>query len=379
MSEGIAPLPVNLALKAAAFDLALAALICTDEDGRIVEFNPAAETLLGHRREDVIGRPVGEVVIPERYRLAHEAGLARQRAGHEGRILGRRLQLEALRADGSELPVEMALWRTTVEGRCFFTASFFDITERRRAAQQLEALQHSERLAALGGLLAGVAHELNNPLAVAMGRASLLEECSTDPRVRDAARRVREATERCGRIVRTFARMAQRKPAERGEVQLNEVANSAADMLQYGFRAHSVALTQRLALDLPIVHADPQQVLQIVLSLLTNARHAVSGLAHDRQVEVTSGAALEPRAQAWLEVSDNRDLGDAEAFVAHAFEPSAQAVDMNQRDAGLPLPILRSLARANGAELSVRSLQAGPQRIAFRLEFPAMPVRSPAS
>ena len=142
-------------------------------------------------------------MIPERFRPAHDAGMRRLQAGGEGRVLGKRLEMHALRADGSEFPMEMVLWRTAAGGAVFYTASIADVSERHDAERQIErqreALRQSEKLTAMGSLLAGVAHELNNPLAIVMGRASLLEEkCEEPPRAEGR----RRAHPRSGRALR---------------------------------------------------------------------------------------------------------------------------------------------------------------------------------
>ncbi|MFO1253555.1 MAG: PAS domain S-box protein, partial [Inhella sp.] len=164
------------ALKSSIVDQALAAIISTDAQGRIVEFNPAAEALFGRQRTEVLGQLVEDVVIPPRHRAGHRAGMARVAKGGPARMLGQRLEMDALRADGTEFPVEMVLSRNAVGDTSFYTASMFDLTERRNAQAQIErqrdALRQSEKLTAMGSLLAGVAHELNNPLAIVMGRAS---------------------------------------------------------------------------------------------------------------------------------------------------------------------------------------------------------------
>ena len=126
----------------------MAALISTDETGHIVEFNPSAEAMFQRKRADVMGRAVSDVVIPERFREMHESGLRRMRAGEPPRMLGKRMQLQALRADGSEFPIEMLLWRTDVHGTAFYTASLVDMTEVHNATREIErqreALRQSE-------------------------------------------------------------------------------------------------------------------------------------------------------------------------------------------------------------------------------------------
>ncbi|HJV05469.1 MAG TPA: PAS domain S-box protein, partial [Actinomycetota bacterium] len=113
---------------------ALDCVVVMDHDGRIVEFNPAAERTFGHRREDIVGRPVADL-IPERLRQAHFDGLRRFRETGEDRILGRRIELQGLRADGTEFPVELSI--THVDGADIFVGYLRDITERKRAEEEI--------------------------------------------------------------------------------------------------------------------------------------------------------------------------------------------------------------------------------------------------
>ena len=367
LAEGLEKLHHSEALKSAIFDHAFAALVSTDAAGRIVEFNPAAEAMFGRRRAEVLGRPVSEVMIPERFRPAHDAGIRRLQAGGEGRVLGKRMQMHAQRADGTEFPMEMVLWRTAAGGEVFYTASIADVSERHDAARQIErqreALRQSEKLTAMGSLLAGVAHELNNPLAIVMGRAGLLEEkCEDQPALKADAARIREAAERCGRIVRTFLDMARNRPSRRSPVSLNEMARAAAEMLLYGYQTHDIELDLALADGLPSVQADADQVGQIVMNLLVNAQQALSGFDGVRRVRVETGVQPGPGARetwVWLRVADNGP-GVDDAARARLFEPFF-TTKAEGAGTGLGLAVSRSLARDHGGDvvLESRGAEAG--------------------
>jgi PAS domain S-box-containing protein len=114
-------------------EAALDAIITIDHLGHILDFNPAAERLFGHSRAAVLGKEMAELIIPANLRAAHRAGLARYLATGEGPVLNRRLELVALRADGSEFPVELAITRVDLPGPPTFTGYLRDLTERRHA------------------------------------------------------------------------------------------------------------------------------------------------------------------------------------------------------------------------------------------------------
>ncbi len=137
---------------------ALDAIISISADNQITEFNPAAESLFGHRRADVIGLDLADLIVPPEMRTAHREGLRRHRDSSTAPRIGRRIELDALKADGSRVPVELTVTRESGAGAAQFTAFIRDLSARRvaeaRARQLAEDLKASERR--LGGVLSNL-------------------------------------------------------------------------------------------------------------------------------------------------------------------------------------------------------------------------------
>jgi len=127
-------------LKDAIIKSALDCVITIDHQGHIVEFNPAAESTFGFKREDILGKPMAERIIPPRLREGHLRGFAHLLATGEGPILGRRLELAAIRADGTEFPVELTVSATGSSETPLFTAYARDISERKLAEEKIRRL-----------------------------------------------------------------------------------------------------------------------------------------------------------------------------------------------------------------------------------------------
>ena len=129
-----------LARKDAVLRSTLDAIIAMDADDKITEFNRAAEETFGYKRDEVIGRPLEEIIIPERYREAHRSGLKRFLETGEARVIGSRLELPAMRSDGSEFLAELSITKTDIEGQPAFTGVVRDITEWKKAQLEREQL-----------------------------------------------------------------------------------------------------------------------------------------------------------------------------------------------------------------------------------------------
>ena len=165
------------ARKTAILDSALDCIVTIDREGGITEFNPAAERTFGTRRDEVVGKNLADVIIPLSLREKHRRGLARYLARGESRVLGRRVEMTAVRADGSEFPVELAITRIPLDGPPSFTVYLRDITERKQAIDERERVEI--RLAGEKRLLEMVASGCSLPDVLA-ALCSFVEDTATE-------------------------------------------------------------------------------------------------------------------------------------------------------------------------------------------------------
>jgi PAS domain S-box-containing protein len=245
-----------------------------------------------------------------------------------------------------------------------------EMTERQQAEAQLRQQQamlfQHEKLAAMGTMLASVAHELNNPLAVIMMEADLLHEERQDDDVQaEPLKAITQAAERCMRIVRNFLTLARQHPPERQNVALNTVIHGAMELLVYGLQVDTITLDWQLAPDLPVLWADPHQLHQVIVNLVTNAHHALREVPLPRRLTLTTR--YNPRGpEVVLEVADTGP-GIPPALQARLFEPFFTTKPPGV-GTGLGLPLCRGIIEEHGGSISVES-QPG-QGTVFRVVLP---------
>jgi PAS domain S-box-containing protein len=124
--------------KAAIVDNALDAIITIDQESRVLEFNPAAEAIFGYSAEEALGKRIDSLIVPPSLRTRHRRGMKRYLSSGEGPILGERVELTAMRADGSEFPAELSIVRIESEGPPLFTGHVRDLTNQKRWLEELE-------------------------------------------------------------------------------------------------------------------------------------------------------------------------------------------------------------------------------------------------
>ena len=244
-----------------------------------------------------------------------------------------------------------------------------DLAEKKRSMQvleqQREALHQREKLAALGSLLAGVAHELNNPLSVVVARAIMLEE-QGHPGTKAAALKIRTAAERCARIVRTFLAMARQQPPERGPVSVNDVISAALDMTAYAVRTSNIEVTVELGEDIPPILADPDQLHQVLLNLIVNAQQVLQDRPGKRRIRVASRYDAEGSVIR-IAVADNGP-GIPEHLRTRVFEPyfTTKPTGMGT---GVGLAVSHGIVEAHGGTLTLDCPEMGGA--VFTITLPA--------
>ncbi|MGE5170494.1 MAG: PAS domain S-box protein [Rudaea sp.] len=349
----------------AMFNASIDGLALWNAGGEIVDTNPALWRMYGYAD--------GE---PSTLSGGGYTGPCYKREFLQAVAAGRSLHLEVTdhRRDGSPLELDVHGIPMQYQGKPHVLTIARDVTDKKRSAEELarqrESLYQREKLAALGSLLAGVAHELNNPLSVVVARAVLLEE-QGDPATRVAALKIRTAAERCARIVRTFLAMARQQQPERGPVAMNDVIAAALDITGYAIRTSSIEVDLDLADDIPLILADADQLHQVLLNLVINAQQALQDRPPPRKLHVTSrfDAAAD---MIRITVADNGP-GIPEPLRARIFEPYFTTKPTGI-GLGVGLAVSLGIVEAHGGTLTVTG-PAGWGAV-FSIALPVAPVHA---
>jgi PAS domain S-box-containing protein len=282
------------ARKNAIFKSALDAVITMDHEGKLVEFNPAAEKMFGHSRTEAVGKPLAELIIPERLRERHKQGMARYLATGEGPILNRQIEMSALRADGTEFPAELSVIAVPGRQPPTFTAFLRDITERKQAEEALRLAQAqladragqleqavAERTAELTAtnkqlesLVYSIAHDLRAPLRAMQGFSSILVEeagAALSESGRNFANRINRSAQFMDALLQdllAFSRISQER-IELLPVNLETVVQSALSRLEREMQEKHARM--EISGPWPTVLAHDPTLGQVIFNLVSNA------------------------------------------------------------------------------------------------------------
>ncbi len=378
------------------------AVVVADGEGRITLFNPAAERTFGYDASEVVGRPLSDLMP-----LALRDASGRERCTEDGRCgpVGRTVELKGRRKDGEELPLELSLNAVETEGEVQYIGAIRDQTERQRMRAMLV---QSEKLASIGLLSAGVAHEINNPLAYIGNNLAVLErdfkgvqammdlyemsharigevdpellrrveELSEDldwPYVRSNLERMlartREGVQRIANIVQSLRGLARTSPPKMEPVLIPDLIAPALEMIQGRIRRRGVELVQS--------HQDPRRVVcvasqisQVILNLLVNAVQAIEAtdLEHGGRIEVSSRTEGDDLV---VEIADDGSGIDPESL-PRLFDPFFTTKPVGE-GTGLGLSISHGIVTGHGGRIEVESEPGRGTR--FRIFLPLNPAK----
>ena len=239
---------------------------------------------------------------------------------------------------------------------------------RERTSQLLEA----EKLATMGNLLAGVAHELNNPLAVITGHIHLMHGDSSVDAMRARANKIAAAAERSVRIVKNFLAMARRRSPERHAVAIDRIAREVAELFVYEFRTADVALRLELG-EVPAFHADGHQLHQVLVNLVGNAQHALRSVPGARVLTIRT-AWDSDRQMIVISVADNGP-GVSEGAAAKVFDPFFTTKPIGE-GTGLGLSLCRDIVTAHGGTIRLERGKGPGATFVIELPYRPPPARS---
>ena len=338
-------------------------------DGHFLEVNPALVAMLGYESADeLLAVDIGRDVYRDPAdRMWH---LARIRAGDRADWV----EVRWKRRDGSPITVRLSLRMVRDEsGAALYIEGIAeDVTARNR---QEELLRRSERMASLGHTLAGVAHELNNPLAAICGFAQLLLKSERSEDDRTALETISHEAARAGTIVKDLLTFARRQEAHRRErVNVSEVVRYIFATQRYAMETRGVHHVLALDPALPAVFADPTQLEQVVLNLVVNARQAIESSMD--AVGPASAASVAPcitvrtssaRGMVLVEVADTGP-GIAPADLARIWDPFWTTKSEGE-GTGLGLAVVHGIVTAHGGTIEAESELGRGAR--FTISLPA--------
>ena len=342
-------------------------IVLIDTAGHITLVNAAAERMFGYTRSALLGQPL-EILLPERIRRGHVAHRTGYFAEPRIRPMGIGLDLAGRRQDGTEFPVEISLSHVPSANGGVAIAFITDITERKRVEAQLqrqrEVLYQNEKLAALGTMAAGIAHEMNNPLGIITTRIEVMlldaEQQHLPPEVLEDLQVLHRASQRVARIAASLRSFARHAPGDRVPLDLNAVVEECLQLMQKPLAADNVQVVANLDRTLPPILGDASTLHQVLMNLLTNAREAMPS---GGQVRLETSPAERPN---WIRllVADTGP-GIPTEEISKIFDPFFTT---KRAGTGLGLSVSYGIIQEHGGTVDVQS-RAG-EGTTFIINFP---------
>jgi PAS domain S-box-containing protein len=354
------------------------AVISIDESGAIILANPATKRIFGYRPEELIGKPL-TILMPGALRKLHETGLKRYLETGERRLNWQGTEVTAQRANGEEFPAEVSFGEMTVDRRKVFTGFIRDISEKKRAEEELRNTQAELarilRVMTIGQLTASIAHEVSQPLSgIVMNASTCLRMLKSDPPNVDGAMETAQRTirdsNRASEVISRLRTLFSRKQINVEPLDLNDAAREVIALLSGELQRNNVILKNEFSDPLPAIHGDRVQLQQVIMNLLRNASDAMSSI-EDRPRQMVLRTEMEG-GHVRFSVQDS-GVGFSPEVASQMFE---SFYSTKSEGMGVGLSISRSIIEANRGRLWATA-NDGPGAT-FAFSIPCEPDAEPA-
>jgi PAS domain S-box-containing protein len=318
-------------------------MLLVDEIGTIVMANASALHQFGYEKEELLGKSV-EMLIPGPSRSDHRQYRTGFIKAPEKRLMGGGRELFGLRKDGREFPAEIGLTPIQTTKGMRVVASIVDISERKRLEMQL---RRAERLAELGTLASGMAHEIGTPMNVILGRAEYLLQRTADEGMKKGLATIVTQVERITRVMNQLLTFARRGPPERRAVNLGEIVDESLEMFEERITHSRITVDKSIESSLPPIHADRDQLIQVLINLVMNSLHAMPEGGRLRLSLARENGHVR------LGVSDTGH-GMPEEIRSKVFDPFFTTKDFG-KGTGLGLTVVKGIIEEHGGTIFVES------------------------
>lgn len=334
------------------------AFITIDQDHTVVFFNRAAETMFGYGREEVVGRDLNDILSPACSK-DHRGAVKRYVETRKPRLIGHETEVTAVRKNGDAFPAAICFSVSEVEGRLFFTALMRDLSET-RALQ--ERIIRSERLAALGQVVAEIVHELKNPLVLIGGLARRIRKMVAGETERSQLEMIAAEVTRLEDLLEDLREVYVPKSLALEVLDINELLRDIHQLTREACRKKDIRVTLEGVENIALVQGDRTKLKQVILNLVKNAIEAVGEGGSLSIGSRPEGELVE------VSIEDNGP-GIGKDQIGKIFDPFFTT---KQHGTGLGLSICkRIIGEHDRCELSVES-EEGRGTIA-RISFPLHP------
>ena len=323
------------------------AIIAVNNSNTITAWNRGAEDIFGWSREEIIGEPIQKLIPDE---LLEEREMERLELGMRIKGYVRNYETERLRKDGNQVLVNLTeSFIRDVDGEIVGRSQILrDLTELKL---QEEQVQHSERLATVGHMAAGVAHEIGNPLTAISSLTQLLQRKTEDEFVQEQLKKVRDQIQRINKIVRDLVDFSRPSSLDREEIQINNIIESAVGLMKHDARCREVTFRLNLSDRLPKVVCVPDHIHQVLVNLLLNAVDAMDE-EENPEIVIETEKIKEPE-QIVIKVCD-AGTGIKEEHLERVFEPFFTTKEVGT-GTGLGLSVSHGIITKMGGTISVES------------------------